>query len=123
MTGKQPSFKIGDRVIKARPYSTEEYCLHGGSAKDVPLGTKGTVTEINVILFRKESNNIRIKFDNGENWLVHTTEVDLIVGCGKREICEQYNDITHVWVECGKQDGCCKWLCPECKRKTNEKSI
>ncbi len=62
--------KINDRVIKARQYSKKEYCYFGGSKSTVPIGMRGTVT--NVI-----KDKISVQFDNGNHWSVHIDELDL----------------------------------------------
>ena len=64
------SFKKGDRVIKARPYRRDKYCKWGGDKAYVPIGTKGTITNISDI------NDANVRFDNGQNWNVSQSELD-----------------------------------------------
>lgn len=64
------SFKKGDRVIKARPFRKDKYCKWGGDKAYVPIGTKGTITQISDI------NDAKVSFDNGLRWSVSQEELD-----------------------------------------------
>jgi len=64
-------YKIGDRVIKARPYSTTEYCVEGGDSTDVPIGTIGTIIDIG-------RRRVKVKFDNDFIWTLNDSELDLV---------------------------------------------
>ena len=71
------NFKIGDRIIKSRRYSSKIYCCYGGSPDQVPLGTKGTVTHVN-----DDSTSVEIMFDNHKEWSVNLSELDHINSIG-----------------------------------------
>ena len=75
-------FKVGDKVIKARPYSETEhckktgvsdinylYCRFGGEESDVPIGTIGMVYSIKLSI-----NEIYVTFPN-RCWLMDIGEV------------------------------------------------
>ena len=62
-------YNIGDKVIKAKPFSDNKYCSHGGKKDIVPLGSIGTITSIN-------RNNVNVRFDNGNSWLLDISELD-----------------------------------------------
>jgi hypothetical protein len=72
--------KVGDRVEKARVYSPEKYCRHGGSSGEVPIGTRGTIRGIC-------SDYVRVVFDSGKDWQVDKDEIN-------RVYCEKDFDFT-----------------------------
>ncbi len=53
------NFRIGDRVVKARPYSRLKYCCYGGEEEDLPIGSVGTI-----ITLHRDSDEISINFDD-----------------------------------------------------------
>jgi len=61
---------VGLRVFKARPYNSETYCFYDGSESVVPLNTYGIITEV----FHEKK--IRVRFDNGKIWVLHSKELD-----------------------------------------------
>lgn len=63
-------FNVGDRVVKARRYSNDEYCRFGGEESVVPIGTRGEVV-------RTIDGALAVKFDNDCNWSLDETELDL----------------------------------------------
>ena len=63
-------FNVGDRVVKARRYSNDQYCRFGGEDIDLPIGTRGEVRMIN-------GGDLVVSFDNGCNWSLDETELDL----------------------------------------------
>lgn len=65
-------FKVGDRVIKYRRYSSTEYCSYGGNEKTVPLGTKGIIEEI------LRDDNVRVSFDNKTEWNLNPSELEAV---------------------------------------------
>lgn len=69
--GEKMEFKKGDRIIKARRYNSSQYCRYGGDECTVPIGTKGTIK------FDSSQGCLDIKFDNGINWNVDSSEVEL----------------------------------------------
>lgn len=64
-------FKVGDKVFKARIYSKEKYCKFGGSAEEVPIKTKGVVTNVT-------ENQVMVCFENNIDWDVDVSEIDLV---------------------------------------------
>lgn len=67
-------FKEGDIVFKARPYSENKYCKHGGSSIDVPIGTKGVIKQLD----KDNNEDCIIDFDNGKQWHVSFSEINLV---------------------------------------------
>ena len=67
-------FKLGDRVRKHREYSKDCYCLYGGNDYEVPLMTCGEISRASGC-----KDKYSIAFDNGINWSVHGTEIELEV--------------------------------------------
>lgn len=65
-------FKLGDEVFKARPFSDEMYCLHGGSPVECPIGLRGMIVEI----IDKECD-ITVDFIGLGHWGVHPYEIEL----------------------------------------------
>ena len=70
-------FKIGDTVVKARPYIEGDgelhYCKHGGDEYAVPLGTIGKVVEIK----DQDISSVRVRFTNGVDWTLDESELDM----------------------------------------------
>ncbi len=64
------TFKKGDRVVKINRYSKDEYCKEGGDEDEAPIGTAGEVSSIN-------NDLINVNFDNGTNWNLHESELQL----------------------------------------------
>jgi hypothetical protein len=71
---KQVSFKVGDKVVKARPYSKENYCRYGGCNSEVPIGTLGTIKSVNSL------SEVKVKFDNNVDWSVDISELSFEKG-------------------------------------------
>jgi len=71
---KRKEFREGDKVVKARRYSADEYCKYGGTEWEVPIGTEGTI--INDF----GSNKVEVSFENDKTWSLHTSELDLVKG-------------------------------------------
>jgi hypothetical protein len=67
-------FKVGDRVIKARAYSSDKYVRWGGGKHVLPLGTKGTIVGI---LSNPYVESVSVKFDNGVSWYISCLELDI----------------------------------------------
>ena len=65
-------FKVGDEVVKARPYSDETYCYHGGEYTDCPIGIKGVIVDI-----LDDDTEIAVDFNLLCEWHVHPHELDL----------------------------------------------
>ena len=63
------TYKIGDRVVKARPYSKDEYCRNGGTYEDFPLTAIGTVKNVS-------EGNIQIEFDDYGRYGCDESEID-----------------------------------------------
>lgn len=71
-------FVKGDRIIKTRAYDDKLYCRHGGSKQQVPIGTKGTIRAIKILLETNEEALI-VDYDNSVNaWYTDPIEVDII---------------------------------------------
>ena len=69
-------FKVGDRVIKARRYSDEDYCRHGGDEDELPLGSEGKIISI-----QEGGDRIFVEFDcltEGDSWSLNKNELDLV---------------------------------------------
>ena len=58
-------------VVKARRYSADRYCKHGGTPSEVPIGTRGTVIDS---IF---DTSIRVMFDTKMEWDVCQSELEL----------------------------------------------
>ena len=61
--------KISVRVYKARPYSIDKYCKHGGNSHQVPISTKGKITY-------QGEYYITVRFDCGTTWNLHPSEIE-----------------------------------------------
>ncbi len=73
-------FKEGDGVVKARPYNNNEYCKCGGDEDEVPIGTLGKVTRIDI------DNDIHVDFENGKDWSLDKSELDFVKGYKGKKI-------------------------------------
>ena len=73
MRKKKHNFKVGDKVVKYRPYQYNKYCAFGGVPSDVPLNTVG------VILVISETTTsgiiVTVLFNNGVKWNVDSSEI------------------------------------------------
>lgn len=74
------SFKVGDRVIKARPYSTDSYCRFGGNPESAPIGTEGIVI--------RADGEIVVRFPK-TTWSVDITEIDSPTVSNWKERCTE----------------------------------
>jgi len=76
------TFKLGARVIKARPYSDRKYCKHGGHVNSVPMGTRGKVIQDLTMCLQQDSikykDTVKVIFDNKQHWYVSPTELNII---------------------------------------------
>jgi hypothetical protein len=63
-------FKVGDKVIKARPYSIRSYCKYGGEKKHVPIGTKGVIESVG-------RDFVDVVYSTGIEWKTDESELDL----------------------------------------------
>ena len=73
-------YKIGDIVVKAKRYSNEDYCLHGGDETEVPIGSKG-------IIYRIEGKNrIYVEFEKGDKWGLDSSELKLCKKCKSQDL-------------------------------------
>jgi len=70
-------FKVGDKVIKARRYSSTQYCYFGGDESDVPIGTRGVISDM-------ISSDISVIFSNQITWRVDELEIDLEINGGTK---------------------------------------
>ena len=66
------NFKKGDKVIKARMYSSSRYCRYSGDDTEVPLGTEGEVLS-------GGSDMVNVRFKTGHHWNVDSSEIDLVI--------------------------------------------
>ena len=78
------SMRVGDRVVKARRYSVDEYCAFGGDERTVPIGSTGTITDIPI-------DRINVCFDRGGiNWGLDQSELDIEFKIGNRVKLKDY---------------------------------
>lgn len=66
---KEKQFEVGDRVIKAKRYSHDRYCKHGGEEDKVPIGSVGVIKTI------ENDTDIEVKFDNDTLWTLDISEL------------------------------------------------
>jgi len=64
------TIKKGDRVVKAKRYSKDEYCKKGGHESSVPIGSAGEIKRIS-------GDIIYVYFDNGIQWNLDKSELVL----------------------------------------------
>ncbi len=67
---KFKTIRVGDKVVKARPYKKNIYCRHSGSAINIPIGSVGVVIKI-------EGEMVVANFDCCGRWHSDVTELDL----------------------------------------------